>query len=425
MRRDLSRRIFATSQKRGKTGARGQVLESASTTAVSADNPNILLRLWRNKDTRSVILQILTIALLFAFLAYIFNNAVLNLAALGKTFSFDFLSQPASYDINQRLIEYTSQDTHFRAMMVGLLNTAMVAFFGVITATILGFLFGIIRLSSNWVASRLVYGLIEMIRNVPVLLHILLIHGIIVHVLPGARNALDIGDSVFLSNRGLTIPDPIAGDGFSYTVIAFFVAIGAIIYFKRWAKKVREATGKIYPVFMISLGILIGLPLFVFLVTGAPLSWEMPKLGRFNLKGGLTMIPEFLALWLALSIYTSAFIAEIVRAGILAVSKGQWEASQAVGIRRNRILQLVVIPQAMRVIIPPLTSQYLNLTKNSSLAIAIGYMDVVATIGGISMMQTGKEMESMILVMGIYLSISLSISSVMNWYNKRIKLVER
>ncbi|MBC8338731.1 MAG: ABC transporter permease subunit [Alphaproteobacteria bacterium] len=385
----------------------------------------MLLRLWRNKDTRSVILQILTISLLFAFIAYIVNNAILNLEALGKTFSFDFLGMSASYDINQRLIEYTSQSTHFRAMLVGLLNTGLVAFFGVITATILGFLFGIIRLSHNWIASRMVYCLIEVIRNVPVLLHILLIHGIIVHVLPSPRQALYVGDSIFLSNRGLTIPNPVFGDDFSYSVFAFFAAIGIIIYFRRWARKVRDDTGKIYPVFLISLGILIGLPLFVFLITGAPLTWELPKLGRFNLKGGVTMIPEFLALWLALSVYTSAFIAEIVRSGILAINKGQWEASQAVGIKRGRILQLVIIPQALRVIIPPLTSQYLNLTKNSSLAIAIGYMDIVATIGGISMMQTGKEMESMILVMGVYLSISLGISAIMNWYNKRIALVER
>jgi len=387
--------------------------------------PNILLRLWRNKDTRSIILQILTIALLFAFLAYIINNAILNLAALGKTFSFDFLDLPASYDINQTLISYTSQSTHFRAMLVGLLNTALVAFFGVITATILGFLLGIIRLSDNWIASRIVYCFIEMVRNVPVLLHILLIHGIIVHVLPSPQKALDLGDSIFLSNRGLTIPDPIFGDGFSYTIIAFFVAIGAIIYFRLWAKKVRESTGKIYPVFLISTAILIGLPLLVFVVTGAPLTWLVPELGRFNLKGGITMIPEFLALWLALSLYTSAFIAEIVRAGINAINKGQWEASQAVGMKRSRVLQLVIIPQALRIIIPPLTSQYLNLTKNSSLAIAIGYMDIVATIGGITMMQTGKEMETMILVMAIYLSFSLLISAFMNWYNKRMKLVER
>ncbi len=396
----------------------------ASETEASAE-PNFLLRLWRNKDARSVILQILTVALLFAFLAYIINNAVLNLAALGKTFSFDFLSKPASYDINQRLIPYTSQDTHLRAFFVGLLNTGLVAFFGVITATILGFLLGIIRLSNNWIASRIAYCIIELTRNVPVLLHILLIHGIIVHVLPSPRKALDIGDSVFLSNRGLTIPEPLFGAGFSYTVIAFFVAVAGIIYFRHWAKKVRDTSGKIYPVFWISTGILIGLPLIVFLVSGAPLSWETPKPGRFNLKGGITMIPEFLALWLALSIYTSVFIAEIVRAGILAISKGQWEASQALGLKRNRTLNLVVIPQAMRFIIPPLTSQYLNLTKNSSLAIAIGYMDIVATIGGISMMQTGKEMESMIIVLLTYLCFSLVISAFMNWYNKRIKLVER
>ena len=390
-----------------------------------ASEAPILLRLWRNKGSRSVILQILTMAVLFAFLAYIINNAVLNLAVLGKTFSFDFLGFPASYDINQRLIEYTSQSTHLRAMVVGILNTALVAFFGIITATILGFLFGIIRLSHNWVASHIVYCIIEFTRNVPVLLHILLIHGIIVHILPSPQEAHILADRIFLSNRGLTIPDPIAGEGLSYTLIAFFVAVGIIVCFRIWAKKARDARGKIYPVFLISTGILFGLPLLVFLLSGSPLSWVVPELGRFNLKGGITMIPEFLALWLALSLYTSVFIAEIVRAGILAIPKGQWEASQAVGLKRNRILHLVVIPQALRVIIPPLTSQYLNLTKNSSLAIAIGYMDIVATIGGISMMQTGKEMESMILVLLIYLSFSLVISSFMNWYNKRIKLVER
>ncbi|MFQ5618162.1 MAG: amino acid ABC transporter permease [Rhodospirillales bacterium] len=387
--------------------------------------PNILLRLWRNKDTRSVILQILTVAVLFAFLAYIANNAVLNLAALGKTFSFDFLGLPASYDINQTLISYTSQDTHLRAFLVGLLNTGLVAAFGIVTATILGFLFGVIRLSNNWIASRMVYCIIELTRNVPVLLHILFIHGIIVHVMPGPRDALDIGKAVFMSNRGVTIPEPVFGDAFLFTVIAFFVAIALIVYFRRWAKRVRDETGRIYPVFWISTGILLGLPLVVFLASGAPLSWNMPTLGRFNLKGGITMIPEFLALWLALSIYTSVFIAEIVRAGILAVSKGQWEAASALGVRRNRTLHLVVIPQALRVIVPPLTSQYLNLTKNSSLAIAIGYMDIVATIGGITLMQTGKEMETMIIVLLTYLLISVVISAFMNWYNKTIKLVER
>ncbi|HEX9701444.1 MAG TPA: ABC transporter permease subunit, partial [Rhodospirillales bacterium] len=340
-------------------------MASEATAAVKGDEPSVLLRLWRNKDARSVIIQIFTIAVFFAFLAYIINNAVLNLAALGKTFSFDFLNEPAAYDINQRLIEYTSQSSHFRAMLVGILNTALVAVFGVVTATILGFLLGIIRLSRNWIASRLVYCFIELTRNVPVLLHILLIHGIIINVLPIPREALNVGQTAFLSNRGLTIPEPVFGPGFSLTVIALFVAVVAIVIFRRWARKVRDDSGRIYPVFWISTGVLVGLPLIVFLASGAPLKWEVPTLGRFNLSGGITMIPEFLALWLALSLYTSAFISEIVRSGILAISKGQWEAAYAVGLQRNRTLQLVIIPQALRVIVPPLTSQYLNLTKNS------------------------------------------------------------
>ncbi len=387
--------------------------------------PNVLLKLWRNKETRSVIIQIVTMALLFAFFAYIINNAVLNLQALGKTFSFDFLQEPASYDINQTLIEYTSRSTHARAMLVGILNTALVAFCGVILATVLGFVLGVIRLSNNWLASRIVYVFIEFTRNVPVLLHILLIHGIMVHFLPLPKQAISVGDALFLSNRGVYAPRPEFLDGFGFTVAAFGIAVIAAVIFRRWAKKVQEDTGKIYPVFLICTGVIIGLPLIVFLISGSPLVWELPKMGRFNLQGGVMMLPEFLALWLALSFYTSAFIAEIVRSGIMAINKGQWEAAGALGIRRNRVLQLVIIPQALRVIIPPLASQYLNLTKNSSLAIAIGYMDIVATIGGITLMQTGKEMETMIIVLLIYLSFSLVISAFMNWYNKRIALVER
>mgnify|MGYP003669084722 CR=1 FL=1 len=387
--------------------------------------PNVLLKLWRNKETRSVIIQIVTMALLFAFFAYIINNAVLNLQALGKTFSFDFLKEPASYDINQTLIEYTSRSSHARAMLVGILNTALVAVCGVILATILGFVLGVIRLSNNWLASRIVYVFIEFTRNVPVLLHILLIHGIMVHFLPLPKQAISVGDALFLSNRGVYAPRPEFLDGFGFTVAAFGIAVIAALVFRRWAKKVQEDTGKIYPVFLICTGTIIGLPLLVFLISGSPLVWELPKMGRFNQQGGVMMLPEFLALWLALSLYTSAFIAEIVRSGIMAINKGQWEAAGALGIRRNRVLQLVIIPQALRVIIPPLASQYLNLTKNSSLAIAIGYMDIVATIGGITLMQTGKEMETMILVLLLYLSFSLVISAFMNWYNKRIALVER
>lgn len=394
-------------------------------TGPSLANTNMLSRLWNDKESRSVIFQILTVIGLFAFFAYIGTNAVANLERLGKTFSFDFLGQPASYDINQHLIAYTSQSTHARAAVVGLLNTLLVAVCGVIAASILGFIFGVLRLSHNWLINRIVYVFIEFTRNVPVLLHILLIHGLIIHSLPHPKQALNIGDEFFLSNRGFYMPKPGFHDAFLVTVVAFALAIVGFLIFKKWARKKQEATGKIYPVGWVGLALIIGLPVLTYIATGSPIDWEVPKPGRFNLSGGMVVIPEFLALWLALTLYTSAFIAEIVRSGILSVSHGQWEASMALGMRRSRTLNLIIIPQALRVIVPPLTSQYLNLTKNSSLAIAIGYMDIVATLGGISLMQTGKEMETMMMVLAIYLIISLIISSIMNWYNKRIKLVER
>jgi general L-amino acid transport system permease protein len=274
----------------------------------------------------------------------------------------------------------------------------------------------------------MVYCFIEFTRNVPVLLHILLIHGLVVNALPRPRAAQEwanFGDLMFFTNRGVFAPTPVPQNGFNWVIAAFVMAIIGSFIFARWAKKLQETTGRHLPVFWISLGAIIGLPLLAYVLTGAPLGWDIPALKGFNFKGGFVIRPEFMALWLALSFYTSAFIAEIVRSGIEAVSKGQWEASLALGISRSRTLNLVIIPQAMRVIVPPLTSQYLNLTKNSSLAIAIGYMDIVATLGGITLMQTGKEMETMILVILFYLLVSLTISAFMNWYNKRIKLVER
>ncbi len=387
--------------------------------------PNVLLRLWRDKQSRSVIIQIVTVALVFALLAFMVDNAVQNLARLGKTFGFSFLFEPASYDINQRLIAYTSRDSHLRAMVVGILNTAMVAAFGILLATILGFVFGVLRLSSNWLINRIVYCFIEFTRNVPILLHILFIHGLIIHLFPVPRRALDVGEAAFVTNRGIFLPSPVFEDGFVWTAVALLVAIAGAWGFGRWAKRARDTTGRIYPVLWIGLAAIVGLPGIVFAITGFPLAWEIPALRGFNFQGGMVLRPEFLALWLALSYYTSAYIAEIVRAGILAIDHGQTEAAYALGLKPNRTLRLIIIPQALRVIIPPLTSQYLNLTKNSSLAIAIGYMDIVATIGGISLMQTGREMESMMIVLAIYLSFSLLISAFMNWYNARVRLVER
>ena len=388
---------------------------------------NVLSLLWRNKESRGVIIQILTMVIVFGLLAIIARNVVINLEAVGKEFSFDFLFWPAGYDIGfSPFIEYTNKSTHFMSGVVGLLNTLLIAFWGCILATILGFIIGIMRLSSNWLVSRLSYVFVEFVRNVPVLIHILAIYAIVVTILPSTKQAISLGgDLFFLSNRGFYIPAPIFESGAGWVGILLLISIALVVAFKRWAKRVQDNTGKIYPVFWISLVILTVLPFLALVAMGTPISWDIPALKGFNFRGGMAIKPEFIALWLGLSYYTAAFIAEIVRAGILAVSHGQTEAAHALGVRPNRTLQLIIVPQALRIIVPPLCSQYLNLTKNSSLAIAIGYMDITATLGGISLMQTGKEMETMLIVMGIYLIISLLISSFMNWFNSRIKLTER
>ena len=394
--------------------------------AASAEERGSIVRLWRNKEARSVIVQIATVTVVFALVAIGLHNVTVNLEAIGKEFSFDFLSAPAAYDITfSPFIEYTSRHTHLVAAAVGILNTLLVAVCGIVLATVLGFTMGILRLSSNWLISRMVYVFIEFTRNVPVLLHILLVHGIVVTTLPAPRNAIGVGETMFVSNRGFYVPSPVLEDGAGIVGAVLLIAIVAAVAFRRWAKRVQDETGTIYPVFWICTGLVAGATVLAFLAAGAPLSWDVPELKGFNFRGGMALKPEFLALWLALSYYTACFIAEIVRAGILAVSHGQTEASYAMGLRPNRTLQLVIIPQALRIIVPPLVSQYLNLTKNSSLAIAIGYMDVVATIGGISLMQTGKEVETMIIVLGVYLVISLTISAFMNWFNRSIRLKER
>ena len=394
--------------------------------SATTEKISILLRLWRNQQHRSTIIQIITIVILFTILGMIGNNVATNLEKAGKEFSFGFLNYPAGYDITfQPFISFSPTDTHTRAGIVGLLNTLLVAVSGIIIATILGFTMGILRLSNNWLVSKIVYVFLEFARNVPVLLHILFVYGIFLYTLPVPKKAINISDTVFLSNRGFYTPAPVLEDGFGYVMISILAAILIVLFFKHWAKKVQDSTGKIYPVFSISISILIGLPFLTFFISGTPMSWETPVLKGFNFKGGASIKPEYIALTFALAYYTACFIAEIVRGGILAISKGQTEAAHGLGLRPNRTLQLIVIPQALRVIIPPLCSQYLNLTKNSSLAIAIGYMDVVATIGGITLMQTGKEMETMIIILLTYLFFSLVISAFMNWFNRKMALVER
>jgi len=384
-----------------------------------------LNNIWRNEKSREIIVQIFVLLCIGWFLSWLIANVDANFKALGKDISFEFLFIPAGYDINQYLIEYNNRDSHLRAGIVGLLNTGLVAFFGIILATVLGVFLGIIRLSKNWLASKIAYWYIEFSRNVPILLHILLWHGIIINTLPHPRQALNLGDLTFLSNRGFYIPKPLTENGIELVYLFLVIAIIFAVLFYKFAKRKQDLTGVQYPVFWINLSVIIILPSIAFFVSGMPISLEIPALKGFNFRGGMHMSPELAALTFALGIYTAAFIAEIVRAGIMAVDRGQREAAESIGLKPSKVMNLVILPQARRVIIPPLTSQYLNLTKNSSLAIAIGYMDLVATLGGISLNQTGREMETMVIVMLIYLSVSLSISAFMNWYNNKSKLVGR
>ena len=384
-----------------------------------------LSNIWRNEKSREIIIQIFVLFCIGWLLSWLVMNVNANFKALGKDISFEFLFIPAGYDINQYLIDYNNRDSHLRAGIVGLLNTGLVAVFGIILATVMGVALGIIRLSKNWLASKLAYWYVEFTRNVPILLHILLWHGIIINTFPQTRQAINFGDITFLSNRGFYLPKPLTESGIEFVYLCFVIALIFSVLFNKYAKKKQDLTGVQYPVFWINTAVIIILPSLAFLMSGLPLSFEIPVLKGFNFRGGLHMSPELAALTFALGIYTAAFIAEIVRAGILAIDNGQREAAESIGLKPSKVMNLVILPQARRVIIPPLTSQYLNLTKNSSLAIAIGYMDLVATLGGISLNQTGREMETMVIVMLIYLSVSLSISAFMNWYNSKVKLVGR
>ena len=386
---------------------------------------SFLSKSWRNEKSREIVIQIFVLIALGWFITWLAGNVAGNFERLGKDLSYEFLGIPAGYDINQYLIPYNNRDTHLRAAIVGLLNTGLVAICGIIIATIFGLFLGVLRLSKNWLASKLAYWYVEFTRNVPVLLHILLWHGIIINTLPHPKKAIDIGEVAFLTNRGFYLPKPLTESGIELIYLFSIIGIIFAILFARYAKKLQENTGKQLPVFSINLLVITFLPIIAFFVSGMPVSFSIPALKGFNFRGGIQLSPELIALTFALAIYTAAFIAEIVRAGILAIDKGQREAAESIGLKTNRVMSLIILPQARRVIIPPLTSQYLNLTKNSSLAIAIGYMDLVATLGGISLNQTGREMETMVLVLLIYLSVSLSISSLMNWYNNKVKLVDR
>ena len=433
---------------------------------------------------RSGTIQVIALIGFMLLVSWLISNTAQNLAALGKPIDFGFLTEPASYDINQRLIDYNSRDTHLRASIVGLLNTLVVAVLGCATATVIGVVIGVLRLSNNWLVSRIMAVYVEMFRNVPVLLWIVFIMAILIDTLPQPRDfrgddaeaSMILGDSVAITNRGVYIPEPVFGrrgeegnftswrHGFgdiaigasesdpdcqsyyategpfagrpaegcgvvqvSLDLVAIIIVLAGGFAVSGWIKRradhIQESTGDRPTTWYLRLGVVLVPLLLLLWVQG--LYFAKPELRGFNFQGGTHLRNSLIALWLALSLYTAAFIAEIVRAGILAISHGQTEAASALGLRPNRIMSLVILPQALRVIIPPLISQYLNLTKNSSLAIAVGYMDITGTLGGITLNQTGRELESILLLMVVYLSISLIISMVMNWYNDRVKLRER
>jgi general L-amino acid transport system permease protein len=378
-----------------------------------------------NPQVRGIAYQVvLCVAIVFVTWSAV-QNAAENLARAKIATGFGFWDNTAGFDISQTLIDYATTSTYGRAFWVGLLNTLLVAGLGIVFATILGFLIGIARLSKNWLVARVGGFYVETIRNIPLLLQLLFWYNAVLKALPGTRDSLAIWGGAFLNNRGLFLPKPMFGAGSGAALIALAAGIVAAIAYRTWARRRQMATGQQAPVLWVALALVIVPPLVVLGLAGFPVTFEFPESGRFNIRGGIEVLPEFMALLLGLTLYTAAFIAEVVRAGIQAVTKGQTEAAYSLGLRPGPTLRLVVIPQAMRVIIPPLTSQYLNLTKNSTLAVAIGYPDLVQIFAGTVLNQTGQAVEVIVITMAVYLTISLVTSSLMNLYNRRMALVER
>jgi general L-amino acid transport system permease protein len=392
---------------------------------ISASSRPAQVVFYNDPKFRSIAYQFVLCAVV-GFLVYgATRNAIDNLARAQIASGFGFWNTTAGFDISQTLIEYSARgSTYGRAFWVGLLNTLLVAGLGIIFATILGFIIGISRLSSNWLLSKVAGGYVETIRNLPLLLQLLFWYNAVLKALPDIRESIVVG-GVYLNNRGLFLPEPIFKSGFGAIAITALVGVAGSIAFYLWARKRQERTGQQAPVLWVTLALVLGLPLAVFALAGFPLGFDFPKAGRFNIAGGVEVLPEFAALLFGLSVYTAAFIAEVVRAGILAVSRGQSEAAYSLGLRPGPTLRLIVVPQAMRVIVPPLTSQYLNLTKNSSLAVAIGYPDLVQVFTGTVLNQTGQAVEVVAITMLVYLVISLTTSLLMNIYNSRMALSER
>ena len=376
-------------------------------------------------EVRQIAWQVALLVAL-AFAAYwVVNNVAANLRRQNIASGFDFLGRISGFDVAQSLIEYSNVSTYGRAFWVGLLNTLLVAALGIVAATVIGFLVGIARLSSNWLIAKLAAAYVEIVRNVPLLLQLFFWYFAVLKNLPAPRQSYTLPGGAFFNVRGLYIPAPAFQPGFEIVVGTLVAGIVAALALRWWARRRQMLTGQPFPLLWPSLALLLGLPLLAYFAAGSPATLDYPELRGFNFQGGLAIQPELIALLLGLAIYTASFIAEIVRAGILGVARGQTEAAQALGLSRGQVLRLVIVPQATRIVIPPLTNQYLNLTKNSSLAVAIGYPDFVSIFAGTVLNQTGQAVEVILMTMGVYLAISLVTSLFMNWFNSRMALVER
>ncbi|MBN9527989.1 MAG: amino acid ABC transporter permease [Alphaproteobacteria bacterium] len=378
---------------------------------------------YRDRNARAIAFQILALSAVILLGWYLVSNTMHNMATRNIATGWSFLGREAGFGISEHVIEYSPADSYGRAILVGFLNTIKVAVIGIVLATIIGVIVGLARLSPNWLVARMATVYVESLRNVPLLLQLIIWYGLII-AMPGPRQAVQMIPGVFLTGRGVYYPSIEAEPVHTWMAVLFLVGIALTWGYARWAKRRQDETGNAAPLLLPALGFIVGLPLVAWLVAGAPLTLGIPELKGFNFAGGSVLSPEFAAMVVGLSTYTGAFIAEVVRSGIQAVSHGQTEAARALGLRPMLVTRLVVFPQSLRVIVPPLTSQYLNLTKNSSLAVAIGYPDLVST-GNTALNQTGQAVECIAIIMGVYLAISLAISLFMNWYNKHIALVER
>ena len=375
-----------------------------------------------NRSIQGIFYQIVTLGLVVLGIYYIVTNTARNMLERGLASGFHFLGVESQFDIQMTLIEYSPTSTYFDSFIVGLLNTLLVAGIGILFATLIGFTVGVMRLSSNWLIAKIAETYVEILRNIPLLLQIFFWYFAVLRALPRPQQSIDFFDSIFLNNRGLFVPSANFSEGSAIIFYLLWLTIAISIGMFIWSKRRQNKTGRRFPAFYVSSALIIGIFFISLSATGFPVSFEYPELKGFNFKGGMQLIPELVALTFALSMYTASFIAEVVRGGILAVSKGQTEAAKSVGLKQSLVLRLIIVPQALRVIVPPLTNQFLNLTKNSSLAAAIAYPDLVLVFAGTALMQTGQAIEIIGMVMGVYLFLSLFTSLVMNLFNRFMKV---